>query len=71
VGRKSDASRHILKDLIREVENSAGYLRNDARVKAKSWLISHVSSMGEEDILMARAHFGYLLPAEWGLRPKQ
>jgi len=56
----------VLKDLIREVENSAGYARNDARAKAKTWLMSHVSSLDEEDILLAKAHFGYLLPAEWG-----
>jgi hypothetical protein len=57
---------NVLKDLIREVENSAGYARNDARAKAKTWLISHASSLDEEDILLARAHFAYLLPAEWG-----
>jgi drug/metabolite transporter superfamily protein YnfA len=56
----------VLKDLIREVENSAGYARNDARAKAKTWLISHASSLDEEDILLAKAHLGYLLPAEWG-----
>ncbi len=56
----------ILKDLIREVENSAGYARNDVRAKAKTWLMSHASALGEEDVLLAKAHFGYLLPAEWG-----
>ena len=56
----------VLKDLIREVENSAGYARNDARAKAKTWLISHVSSLDEEDVLLAKAHLGYLLPAGWG-----
>jgi hypothetical protein len=69
--RESEAPRNILKELIREVENSAGFVRNDARIKAKAWLIGHVSSMGEEDIRLARMHFGYLLPAEWGLRSKQ
>jgi len=69
--RKRETPRHILKDLIREVEKSAGFVRNDARIKAKSWLISHVSSMAAEDILLAKIHFGYLLPAEWGLRPKK
>jgi hypothetical protein len=59
----------VLKNLIGEVENSAGYARNDARAKAKAWLISQVSSLDEEDILLAKAHFGYLLPAEWGLSP--
>ena len=67
--RKSEAPRHILKDLICEVESSAGFVRNEARMKAKTWLIRHVSSMGEEDILLAKLHFDYLLPAEWGLRP--
>jgi len=57
---------YVLKNLIREVENSTGYARNDARAKAKTWLMSHVSSLDEEDILLAKAHFGYLLPAGWG-----
>jgi hypothetical protein len=61
-----EESSRALKDLILNVENSAGYARNDARVKAKTWLISHVSSLDEEDILLAKAHFGYLLPAGWG-----
>jgi hypothetical protein len=56
----------VLHDLIRKVENSAGYDRNDERAKAKAWLLSHASSLDEEDILLAKAHFGYLLPAEWG-----
>lgn len=56
----------VLHNLIRQVENSAGYARNDERAKAKAWLISHVSSLNEEDILLAKANFGYLLPAEWG-----
>jgi len=64
---ESDAPSRVLQNLIREVENSAGYARNDARAKAKAWLISHASSLEEEDILLAKAHFGYLLPAEWGL----
>ena len=64
--RESEAPCSVLKDLIREVESSAGYARNGARVKAKTWLISHVSSLREEDILLAKAHFGYLLPKEWG-----
>jgi hypothetical protein len=63
---KSDAPSRILKDLIREVEESVGYARNDARAKTKTWLIGHVSSLDEEDILLAKVHFGYLLPAEWG-----
>ena len=56
----------VLKDLIREVENTAGYARNDARAKAKQWLMTNASSLDEEDILLAKAHFGYLLPPEWG-----
>jgi hypothetical protein len=56
----------ILEGLIREVNDSAGYARNDARAKAKTWLVSHVSSLNEEDILLAKTHFGYLLPAGWG-----
>jgi hypothetical protein len=63
---EDDAPSHILKDLIRKVENSAGYARNDERAKAKAWLINHVSALSKEDILLAKAHFGYLLPAEWG-----
>jgi len=60
------APSNVLQDLIREVESSAGYARNDVRAKAKAWLISHVSSLDDADILLARNHFGYLLPAEWG-----
>lgn len=64
--RENEAPCSVLKDLIREVESTVGCARNDARAKAKTWLISHASSLGEEDILLAKAHFGYLLPAEWG-----
>ena len=67
---EGDAPSNILKGLIREVESSTGYARNDVRAKAKAWLISHVSSLDEEDILLAKAHFGYLLPAEWGFQPE-
>jgi hypothetical protein len=62
----SEAPSQVLHQLIRKVEGSGGYERNDARAKAKAWLIEHVSSLDEEDILLAKAHFGYLLPAEWG-----
>jgi len=62
-----NAPSHTLKDLISEVENSEGFARTDARAKAKAWLISHVSSLDDEDILLAKDHFGYLLPAGWGL----
>jgi len=64
--KSTTARSSMLDDLIRGVEESSGYARNDARAKAKEWLISHVSSMGPEDIDLARTHFGYLLPAEWG-----
>jgi hypothetical protein len=63
---KSDAPSRVLKDLIREVEESVGYARNDARTKTKTWLMDHVSSLDEEDILLAKTHFGYLLPEDWG-----
>jgi hypothetical protein len=52
----------VLKELIREVESCVGYARNDARSKTKAWLIGHVSSLDEDDIQLAKAHFGYLLP---------
>ena len=61
-----DAPSHVLEGLIREVEMSTGYARNDARAKAKTWLVSHASSLDEEDVQLARSHFGYMLPAEWG-----
>ena len=67
-GRKAPSN--ILKALIREVEGSEGYARNDVRAKAKSWLISHGSSLDSATILLARDHFGYLLPAGWGLQSK-
>lgn len=63
---EEDKPSHILRDLILKVENSSGYDRNDARAMAKTWLIDHVSSLDEEDILLAKTHFGYLLPAGWG-----
>jgi hypothetical protein len=56
-----------LLDLISEVERTAGNDRSDARAKAKAWLLSDGLSMGREDILLARTHFYYLLPASWGL----
>jgi drug/metabolite transporter superfamily protein YnfA len=67
---EGESPSRVLKDLIREVEESSGYARNDARAKAKTWLIGHVSSLDEEDILLARAHFGYMLSAEWGPEAK-
>ncbi len=68
LGRKAPSN--ILKALIREVEDSEGYARNDVRAKAKSWLISQSSSLDSATILLARDHFGYLLPAGWGLQSK-
>jgi hypothetical protein len=65
-GDEADAPSSVLRDLIREVEVSAGNDRTDARAKAKSWLLDHVSSLDGEDIRLARAHFGYMLPAKWG-----
>jgi hypothetical protein len=52
--------------LIREDESAVGYERNDIRAKAKEWLIAHGSSLTAEDVILARDHFGYLLPMEWG-----
>jgi hypothetical protein len=43
------------------------HARNDVRAKAKAWLIGHVSSLDDEEILLARENFGYLLPAQWDL----
>lgn len=58
----------VLSKLIREVEQSSGYTRSDARAKAKAWLLANGTSLGENEILLARTHFSYLLPAEWGAR---
>jgi hypothetical protein len=55
-----------LRTLIREDESAVGYDRNDVRAKAKSWLIENGASLGAEDIVLARDHFGYLLPLNWG-----
>jgi len=65
---KGEPSSRILSNLIREVEESSGYTRNDARAKAKVWLLANVTSLGENEILLAKTHFSYLLPAEWGAR---
>jgi len=58
----------VLKRLIREVEESSGYTRNDARAKAKAWLVENVTSLGENEIFLAKTHFSYLLPADWGAK---
>ena len=63
---KGRGSRGTLRALIREDESAVGYDRNDVRAKAKTWLIEHGASLGAEDIVLARDHFGYLLPIGWG-----
>jgi hypothetical protein len=63
---KGRTSCGTLRVLIREDESAVGYDRNDIRAKAKKWLIAHGSSLTAEDILLARDHFGYLLPMGWG-----
>jgi hypothetical protein len=65
-GEGDDAPSLALKELIREVENSSGLTRTDARAKAGKWLATHGSLLDEEDIELAKMSFGYLLPAEWG-----
>jgi hypothetical protein len=64
--KERKASSGVLRGLIVEVDRTEGYARNDVRAKAKLWLIGHVSSLAARDILLAEAHFGYLLPAGWG-----
>ncbi len=54
IWKGSEAPSNVLKNLISEVEGSEGYARNDVRAKAKTWLISHVSTLDNEDILLAR-----------------
>ncbi|MCE0484545.1 MAG: hypothetical protein LV479_09940 [Methylacidiphilales bacterium] len=61
-----DAPSFILQALIRDVEESEGFARNEARARAKTWLLDHVSLLNEEEIHLAEAHFGYMLPAGWG-----
>jgi hypothetical protein len=56
----------ILRGLIREDEVTVGYERNKVRAKAKKWLETHGKSLAERDVLLARDHFGYLLPENWG-----
>ncbi len=67
VWKGSEAPSNVLKKLISEVEDSEGYARNDARAKAKTWLISHVSTLDDEGVLLAKDYFGYLLPSGWGI----
>jgi hypothetical protein len=56
----------VLKELIEEVESSAGNDRTDARARAKAWLLEHAAVLDEEDVALAKAHFGYMLPTGWG-----
>ena len=63
---EGQTSRGTLRTLIREDECTIGYERNDVRARAKKWLIDHGSSLAAEDVVLARDHFGYLLPAGWG-----
>jgi len=67
-GVKGEAPSRVLKTLIREVEESSGYTRNDARAKAKAWLLENVASLGENEIFLAKTHFNYLLPTDWGAK---
>jgi hypothetical protein len=53
--------------LIHEVEESSGDDRTLARARAKAWLLSHGADLDEEEIVLVRIHFSYLLPAGWGL----
>ena len=63
-----EALSNVLHELIREVEESEGLKRTEARVKAKKWLLEHVSELDPNEIQMAKAYLGYLLPAGWGTR---
>jgi hypothetical protein len=63
--RNRGVSSEILRGFIEEVEKTSGYARNDVRAKVKTWLIAHRSSLAAEDVLLAEAHFGYLLPPGW------
>lgn len=63
VGRTSSG---ILRALIHEEKTTLGYERNDVRAKAKKWLMTYGETLARRDVLLARDHFGYLLPANWG-----
>ena len=65
-GEDAETPSSVLQELIREVEISAGNARTDARARAKAWLMNHAAALDEEDIQLAKAHFGYMLPAGWG-----
>ncbi len=63
---KGRSSGGALRALIREDESAVGYDRNNVRAKAKVWLVDHATSLAASDVLLARNHFGYLLPMGWG-----
>jgi len=63
---KARTSRRVLRALIREDECAVGYDRNSVRAKAKIWLVDHEPSLAAAERLLARDHFGYLLPIGWG-----
>jgi hypothetical protein len=63
---EAESASSVLRELIREVEASAGNGRTEARARAKAWLLDHADALDPEDVELARAHFGYLLPAGWG-----
>jgi hypothetical protein len=65
---KDEVPSRVLASLIREVEESVGYARNEARAKAKAWLEGNVTSLGKNEIFLAKAHFSYLLPSDWGAK---
>jgi hypothetical protein len=65
-GEEAETPSSVLHELIDDVENSAGNARTDARARAKAWLLDHAAVLDEEDIELARTHFGYMLPAGWG-----
>jgi len=65
--KKGVPSSNALRDLIRGVDESSGYARNEARAQAKTWLLGHVSTLNQRDIVFAKEQLGYLLPAGWGM----
>jgi hypothetical protein len=69
-GEEAESPSRVLKELIEEVEASAGNARTDARARAKAWLLDHAAALDEEDISLAKAHFGYMLPAGWAAGPQ-
>lgn len=65
--KKGVPTSNALRDLIRGVDESSGYARNEARALAKTWLLGHVSNLNHRDIVFAKEQLGYLLPAGWGV----